>query len=73
MSDTTLGWIFGVDALEGIPYFECPHCKRKVGGKKVLFAYEAYETCPSCGKELHVDNVSDDDWNSLDSFYGETE
>lgn len=68
-----LGWIFNVDALEGIPYFECPHCGRKVGGKKVLFAFEAYETCPDCGKELHFDNVKEEDWTYLDSYYGADE
>ena len=65
-----LGWTFNVDPLDGIPYFACPHCGRKVGGKKILFAYEAYETCPSCGKELHFDNIDEGSWIYLDTFYG---
>lgn len=73
MGDKKLGWIFETDALEGVPYFKCPYCGRKVGGKKVLFAYEAYETCPECNKELHFDNVKEEDWVYLDSYYGETE
>ena len=67
-----LGWTFNTDSLNGIPYFECPYCRRKVSGKKVLFSFEAYGTCPDCGKELHFDNVKDEDWIYLDSFYGET-
>lgn len=66
-----LGWMFMNDGPEGIPYLKCPYCGRKVAGKKFLFAYEAYETCPDCGKELHFDNVSEEDWLHISSYYGE--
>ena len=71
MSDQKLGWIFQVDSLVGAPFFECPYCGRKVDGRKVLFAYEAYDKCPDCDKDLHFDNVKEDDWTYLDSYYGD--
>lgn len=65
-----LGWIFSTDGFEGIPYFQCPHCSRKVSGKEMLFAYEAHDHCPDCEKELHFDNVKEEDWLYIDSYYG---
>ncbi len=66
-----LGWMYMTDGFEGIPYFKCPYCGRKVSGKKMLFAYEAYEKCPDCDKDLHFDNVSEEDWLQISSYYGE--
>ena len=66
-----LGWKYMTDGFEGIPYFKCPYCGRKVSGKEVLFAYEAYEKCPDCDKDLHFNNVSEEDWLQISSYYGE--
>ncbi len=71
MTKKKLGWIFKADGEEGIPYFQCPHCKRKVSGKEFLFASIPLINCPDCGKELHFDNIKEEDLVYLDSYYGE--
>ena len=71
MAERSKGWIFETDGFEGIPYLLCPNCGRKVGGKKILFASRSYGQCPDCGKVLHFNNVKEDDWLYIDSYYGD--
>lgn len=73
MGEKKLGWIFGTDGFEGIPYLQCPYCKRKVSGKTAVFASVALDKCLSCGKELHFDNIKEEDWLYVDSYFGENE
>ena len=68
-----LGWTFGTDNYEGIPYLQCPHCKRKVGGKKICFGDIELDKCPDCKKELHLDNIKEEEWLYIVTFYGEDE
>lgn len=65
-----LGWIFHTDGLDGIPYIQCPYCSRKISGREVKFAPFEMTKCPDCGKDLHFDNVTEDDWDYIDLFYG---
>ena len=67
------GWTFHVDSLDGVPYFQCPYCSRKVGGKKIVFATMDLTSCPDCGKELHFGNIRGENWSYIDSFYGDDE
>lgn len=71
MDKKPLGWIFGTDGFEGVPYFKCPYCGRKVSGIKAVFADIVLEFCPDCGKNLHFDNIKEEDWLYVDSFFGE--
>ena len=66
-----LGWKFHSDGAEGIPYLECPYCKRKVSGKEAIFMSTSLETCPTCGKKAHFDNIKEEDWLYIDSYYGD--
>ena len=70
MNEKKTGWIFCVDNLEGIPYIECPYCKRRIGGKTLIFASESTKKCPKCEKDLSLDNVTDENWDYLYSYYG---
>lgn len=71
MDRKKLGWIFSVDGFEGVPYLKCPYCNRVLSGKTAMFAPEPFDTCPDCGKELHFDNVKEDDWLYISSYFGE--
>ena len=71
MADRVYGWLVGTDGYDGIPYLQCPHCKRKVSGKKVVFGDIPLDKCPDCGKELHFDNISEEEWLHLTTFFGE--
>ena len=73
MSEKKLGWIVGTDGYEGIPYLRCPYCQRKFCGKKAIFASINFNKCPDCGKDLHFDNVTEEDWLYMDSYFGENE
>ena len=66
-----LGWIFGTDKLGGIPYLECPYCNRKVSGFAVIFSDIDYTKCPECEKDLNFDNITEDNWNFMHSYFGE--
>lgn len=68
-----LGWTFMTDGFEGIPYLKCPYCGRKVSGKTVIFAPISLENCPECGIDLHFDNVTEDNWLYISSYYGDDE
>lgn len=68
-----LGWIFKTDGYEGIPYLECPYCGRRISGKKAIFASISLENCPECAKKLHFDNVKEEDWLYMDSYFGENQ
>lgn len=69
MAEKKLGWIFRTDGEEGIPYFLCPHCSRKVSGKTYLFGTLDMSRCPTCEKELTMDNVTEEDQLYIRSFY----
>lgn len=73
VKDTIRGWIFEVDGIDGIPFLRCPHCSRKISGKKVVFASIDLDKCPDCGKELHFGNIKEENWQYIDSFYGDSE
>lgn len=73
MDRQKLGWMFKTDGVEGIPYIQCPYCGRKISGKKVIFADLPLESCPDCGKELHFDNMKEEDLLYISSYYGDEE
>lgn len=66
-----LGWTFSTDGYEGHPYLQCPYCKRKVSGKKAVLADIELDKCPDCGKELSFDNIKEENWLYIESFYGD--
>lgn len=70
-NDKKLGWLFQTDGFEGIPYLQCPYCSRKISGKTAIFAPISLEYCPDCGKKLHFDNIKEEDWLYMSSYFGE--
>ena len=66
-----LGWIFSTDGYEGIPYLKCPYCGRRISGKKAIFGSISLENCPECCKKPHFDDVKEEDWLYMDSYFGE--
>ena len=70
VKEKKLGWIFRTDGFQGIPYLQCPYCNRRVSGKKAINADISLEKCPECGKNLHFDNVKEEDWLHMSSYFG---
>lgn len=66
-----LGWEFLTDGYEGIPYFKCPYCGRKISGKKALLGVLVMDNCPDCAKAVHFDNIKEEDWLYINDYYGE--
>lgn len=66
-----LGWIFSADGAEGIPVLKCPYCGRQISGKKAILASISLENCPECTKKLHFDDITEEDWLYMDSYFGE--
>ena len=67
-----LGWRFMIDGIDGIPYFQCPNCGRKISGKTAIFMPYSLDYCPECAKKLHFDNIKEEDWLYIDAFFGDT-